>query len=419
MDSHLYLDQKHKVDLVVVGAGAAGFMAAITAAEEGLESIHLLEATTKPLEKVRISGGGRCNVTHAAWDPRDLVDNYPRGNKPLRSAFSRFAAGDAVAWFSEHGLQLVEEKDGRMFPITNKSDSVVNCFRDTANSLGISLRTEEFVRELQFLDNNEYLVICNSGYTLYSKNVLLATGGHPSGRRLANNLGHNIIPSIPSLFSFKINDKLIRTCSGYALDNVSMQLNIDGKIFQEYGRMLFTHWGFSGPIVLKLSSFAARWLYRSHYQAKITIDWIAKESFDIKNIFAKVRREKGYKTLFNFKPFENLSKRFWLTLLQKASIDFSIKWSDLSLRDEIKLIQTLTCNQYLLIGKGPFGDEFVTAGGVDLNEVNFKNMESRLCKGLYFAGEVLDVDGLTGGFNFQHCWTSAWLAGRAIASSIR
>ncbi len=391
-------------------------MGAITAAEAGLSSILILEATNKPLEKVRLSGGGRCNVTNACWTPQDLVNYYPRGMVALRSPFSRFATGDAVSWFNEHNLNLIEEGDGRIFPKSNNSSEVVACLRNSAKAAGVSLKKQTVVTEIQYLQEKGFLVNYCGG-TCLSKFVLLATGGHPSGRRLATKLGHNIVNPVPSLFSFSLKEPLLSKCAGLTLNNVQLKLQTTKKNFFETGRVLLTHKGISGPAVLRLSAFGARDLNSDKYTANLTVNWLGENLEEVKNSLQLFRCNSANKTLISARPFLHLPKRLWATILKKNNLEFCIRWAELSKNLESKLIDGLINSRYLIVGKGPFGEEFVTAGGVDLSQVNMKTMESRLCKGLFFAGELLDIDGVTGGFNFQHCWTSGWLAGNAIAKS--
>ncbi len=410
----------HNFNLVVIGGGPAGFMGAINAAEEGVESVLILEASSKPLEKVLISGGGRCNVTNACWDPCELVLNYPRGKLPLFTAFSRFCTGDAVEWFSNHGVELNIEMDGRMFPSSNSSIEVVNCLRRYAKNSGVKVYTKSAVKSLESLGKEGFIVVCRNGLTFRSKKVLLATGGHPSGYRLAKDLGHKCIFSVPSLFTLSLDAPWLSKCAGFVLDDVHMSLNIDGQRYNEAGTILITHWGLSGPAVLRLTSFAARSLHSKNYIGSLNINWLG--NFDlssVKSIIASYRYKKPRSLLGSERPFHFLSKRFWLSILKQIGVNPSLRWADLPRDVERCLSEALCSSNYLISGRGKFGEEFVTAGGVDLSEVNLENMESRHCKGLFFAGELLNVDGVTGGFNFQHCWSTGWLAGKGIASSIK
>ncbi len=405
-------------DLIVIGGGAAGFMSAIVAAEQGVRSVVLLEATSKPLEKVRISGGGRCNVTNACWNPRDLVINYPRGKNTLLGSFSRFAAGDAVSWFAENGLDLVVEADGRMFPKSNSSSEVIQCLRTTANKLGVHVHKSHMVDKIDILEPKKiFQVNCRGGYKLSAKKIVLATGANPSGRKIASSLGHKIVPPVPSLFSFSLDAPSLKSCAGIALENIHLKLFINGKCFEEKGSILLTHWGLSGPAVLKVSAFSARVLNHNKYKGSLIVNWIGSDTEELKNLFRDFRYIAARSSIASTKPFKDLPKRLWLALLHQAKINPRIRWAEFNSQYERNLIQSLISSDYPVLARGPFGEEFVTAGGITLEEVNLLTMESRLVPGLYFAGEVLDVDGVTGGFNFQHCWTSGWLAGTAIAKS--
>ncbi len=393
-------------------------MAAITAAENGVVSPLILEATSSPLQKVLISGGGRCNITHACWDSRDLVDYYPRGRQALLGAFHRFACADVVNWFSDRGLKIVAESDGRMFPSSNRSSSVIDCLRSTSEKVGVSLRLKSAVRDLQFSKKNGFLLTCKDDTKYASQKVLLATGGHPLGRRLSQLVGHSIVQPVPSLFSLGLDASWLKDCSGIALDNIALTLHTSDKKFQEIGRVLLTHWGISGPAVLRLTAFAARELHRLSYKGRLTVNWLANfHRSSISKILNQFRYEGASKTLLQARPFRALPKRLWLVLLKQIRVDSSLRWAELSSQQELALLEALTASQYEISGRGPFGEEFVTAGGVPLDEVDSVRLESRICPGLYFAGELIDIDGVTGGFNFQHCWTSGWLAGKAIAYS--
>ncbi len=404
--------------MIVIGGGAAGFMGAINAAERGVKSVLILEATTKTLEKVRISGGGRCNVTHACWDPTELSFNYPRGKSPLIGAFNRFAAGDTVEWFEKRGLYLFTESDGRMFPTSNSSSDVVRCLRNLATKAGVKCLTKIIVKSVESIGKKGFLLECSDGNFYKSKKILIATGGDPRGKRLASSLGHQIIPSAPSIFSFRLKDFYHSICSGIAVDNVNLYLKSGGKPFKEFGRVLITHKGLSGPAILRLSAFAARNLYDDEYKAQLEINWVNNTNHSILELFRSYRETFSKSTLVKCYPFNGIPKRLWISFLSYLGISLNNRWANFSKSDERKLANLLSRNIFSINGRGPYGEEFVTAGGVCLNEVDFKSMESRVLNGVYFAGEVLDVDGVTGGFNFQHCWTSAWIAGRAIANEL-
>ena len=404
-------------DLIVVGGGASGFMSSITAAENDVKKITILESTTKLLEKVRISGGGRCNVTNASWVPSEFIDNYPRGRKKLIESFSRFAAGDVFEWFQEKGVKLKIEDDLRVFPISDSSLDIVNCLKNTALNMGIEIATKKFVKKIE-RDGKEGLfkVFVSKNEFLLTKKLLISTGGHSSGHRLAESLGHRIIKPVPSLFSFSCRDEKLKECRGVAVKNVYLEISLNNKDFKSQGDLLVTHWGFSGPGILRLSSFAARDLYEKKYNFKLRIKWTNLDLSELDNRMNMLREVNGTSNLCNLRPIPSLTKRLWVYLLNKLEIDNAKTWSELFSKERHKIINILLNDEYQISGKGPFADEFVKSGGVSLDEVNFKTMESFICKGLYFAGELLDVDGITGGFNFQHCWTSGWLAGKAISN---
>lgn len=406
-------------DLLVIGGGAAGFMGAIAAAEAGIRRVLVLEATADPLTKVRLSGGGRCNVTHACWDPAELASHYPRGQRPMRGPFSRFATGDAVAWFADHGLELVEEADGRMFPRQNRSEAVIHCLRMAAKAAGVQLRPRAMVQRVTAQPGGGFAVHSRGlDLPFRARSLLLATGGHPSGRKLAESLGHHVVPPVPSLFSLRLQTTSLAGCSGIAVDQVGLDLTLSDHRFRQIGRVLITHRGLSGPATLRLSSFAARALHQSHYRGELKLDWSAGLGRErVKQRLQQWRQEQARRMLSAAKPFQHLPRRLWQAFLEQSGVVGEIRWSDLKLKTEARLVEILCAQRLLIQGRGPFGEEFVTAGGVDLGEVNMATMESRCCPGLYLAGELLDVDGVTGGFNFQACWSGGWLAGQAIASA--
>ncbi len=392
-------------------------MAAITAAEQGLAHVLVLEGTPEPLQKVRISGGGRCNVTHACWDPRELASHYPRGSRPLRGPFSRFACGDAIAWFEERGLTLVAEPDGRLFPQENRSEAVIRCLQQAAAAAGVQWRLRAMVQQITLHPEGGFLVEGRGlEQPLRARSVMLATGGHPSGRKLATGLGHQVVPPVPSLFSLSLQARELTACSGIALDDVGLDLKLGDQRFRQTGRVLITHRGLSGPATLRLSAFAARALHQSHYRGDLKVDWTAGLGRSgVEQRLHQWRREQARRTLSAAKPLDHLPRRLWQAFLALAGVEAERRWADLPMKAERQLVEILCAQRLAIQGRGPFGEEFVTAGGVDLGEVNLATMESRRCPGLYLAGELLDVDGVTGGFNFQACWSGGWLAGMTIA----
>ena len=402
-------------DLAVIGGGAAGFMTAITAAENGVKRIIILEGSSKIMEKVRISGGGRCNVTNATWIPNELAENYPRGGIRLLESFNRFAAGDVFDWFEKRGLKLKIEDDLRVFPVSNSSSDVINCLTKAAIKRNVEISTRFFVKEILITGDNLFNIFSRQREKIIARNIMLSTGGNPSGYKLAQNLGHSIVKPVPSLFTFSTKEPKLNECSGVSIKNIDIAIKLNNKTFQNRGDLLITHWGFSGPAVLKLSSIAARELFEQKYKFDLIIKWSNLEYKELKEKMNYIKVNKGKLNLINIRPLPFLTKRLWIFLLNKLDINKDRKWSDLLADERERIIDCLLKDKYVISGKGPFGEEFVTSGGVKSNEVSFKTMESLICPGLFFSGEVLDVDGITGGFNFQHCWTSGWLAGKAIA----
>ncbi len=412
--------------IVIVGGGAAGFFAAIAAAKTNQNaSVVLLEASHQLLAKVRISGGGRCNVTHALFDTKNFIQNYPRGSKALLGAFSRFQAQDTVKWFAQAGVQLKTEADGRMFPVTDDSETIVDCLIKTALAYNVQIRTSSPVVSVNYQesadnlehkdDKSRFEILLKSGEMLQCDKLLLATGSNPVGYRIAKKFGHQIEPTVPSLFTFNILDKELRELAGVSVNPVQIRLSVPGKPqLEQTGPLLITHWGLSGPAVLKLSAWGARTFHESRYKGTVTVNWLPDSYQDqVRKELIQVRIEFGKRTVFLHRGIK-LPHRLWQYLISRAGIDKDTRWAELTKKDLNKLIQELTQGQYSISGKGVFKDEFVTCGGIKLKEVNFKTMESRLVKGLHFAGEILDIDGVTGGFNFQSAWTTAYLAGLAM-----
>lgn len=410
--------------VAVVGGGAAGFFGAIaTAFANPQAQVTLYEAGPEPLAKVRISGGGRCNVTHHCFEPAQMVQNYPRGGKALRGAFSRFQPQDTVDWFAQWGVKLKTEADGRMFPVTDDSATIVECLTGAARKAGVRIQTRSPVVGVERIDHQFHLQLrAQSGYVLCDR-LLLATGSSPVGHRIAQSLGHTIEPIVPSLFTFNIADKRLHQLSGVAVDPVTLKLKIEGvkpssqNGCVQTGPLLITHWGLSGPAVLKLSAWGARVLHEQRYQATVMINWLpALSQQQVREALQQAKSAWGKRAIATVSPYPPLSKRLWQYLLTRLGIDATLTWANLSKKHINQLVQEITQGSYTIAGKGTFKDEFVTCGGVCLKEVNFKTMESRQCQGLYLAGEILDIDGITGGFNFQSAWTTGWLAAQAMAA---
>ncbi len=396
----------------MVGGGAAGFFAAIAAAEQGSRVI-LLEKTARVLDKVRISGGGRCNVTHACFEPREFVTRYPRGGKALLSPFQKFSARDTVAWFEARGVKLKAEADGRMFPITDSSQTIVDCLVSAAQAAGVTVRLNSSVQCVvknaagQFeLTVGDEKLICDR--------LLLATGGcrAAAAGQLAASLGHTIEAPVPSLFTLQIASPWLASLAGVA---VTAEVSVPGTKLRERGPVLITHWGLSGPAILRLSAWGARALHDLNYQFALHINWLPESSAEaIQQEFQARRVTCGAKLLLNV-PLFPLTTRLWEQLVAASGVPRDTRWSALSRPQAQALAQQLLRTEFRVTGKSLNKDEFVTCGGVKLDEVNFKTMESKLCPGLYFAGELLDIDGITGGFNFQAAWTTGHVAGRAMA----
>jgi len=398
--------------VIVIGGGAAGFFGAIAAAENG-HDVTILESASSVLAKVRVSGGGRCNLTHSCFEPRELVNSYPRGRKALRGPFTRFQPSDTVSWFESRGVQTKTESDGRMFPTTDDSATIIDCLQGAAENAGVVIRLRANVSTIQKTDSI-FFVTLQSGESMQADRILLATGGSRAGFELTSDLGHQIVPPVPSLFTFKVHDPRIADLPGVAVEHVDCQLVTDSKTFSQSGPILVTHWGLSGPAVLKLSAWAARELHDSNYHAKLRINWLSGSSADqIRAQLNSFKAAHPKKTVDVACPWQ-LPKRLWKSLVDHTIGLQPVRWAELSKKATQALVAELSAGEFQVAGKGVFKEEFVTCGGVDLKEVDFRTMESRVSPGLYFAGEVLDIDGITGGFNFQNAWTTAWIAGNAM-----
>jgi predicted Rossmann fold flavoprotein len=404
------------LQVVVVGGGAAGFFGAIAGATAHPDAkVTLLEAAPQPLAKVRISGGGRCNVTHACFEAAALIQHYPRGGKALRGAFSRFQPRDTVQWFAKHGVKLKTEADGRMFPVSDDSATIVNCLLQAAEDAGVKIRTGTPIKTIEH-QADQYIIPLRTGEVLQSDRLLLATGSSLQGYEIARKLGHTIAAPVPSLFTFNIRDSRLQGLAGVAVPNARLRLQVNQTKFEQTGAVLITHWGLSGPAVLKLSAWGARALHESSYQATLQINWLPETNAEqLREQLLATKSQFPKRTLAAHCPFA-LPRRLWQQLVAHRGIGSDDRWAELSNKTLNDLLQELTQGQYTIQGKGAFKEEFVTCGGVNLKEVDFKTMASRICPGLYLAGEVLDIDGVTGGFNFQSAWTTGWLAGQAIGA---
>ncbi len=400
----------------MVGGGAAGFFSAIAAAEQGMD-VTILEKSARFLEKVRISGGGRCNVTHACFEPREFSTRYPRGGRALLSPFSKFSARDTVAWFEARGVRLKTESDGRMFPTTDSSETIVECLMNAAQSARVKLRTNVTVESVSKTPDDKFRVLLQDGGVLFADKLLLATGGcrAAAAGQLAASLGHTIEPPVPSLFTFQIEVPWLRDLAGVATE---AEVSVPGTKLRQSGPLLLTHWGLSGPAVLKLSAWGARELAAMDYKFPLLVNWLPESNAEkLVAEFQKRRETAGAKLVVNY-PIAPLTLRLWEQLVLAAGVPREARWSALSRAQWQALAQTLTRSEFSVAGKSLNKDEFVTCGGVKLPEVDFKTMQSKVCPGLFVAGELLDIDGITGGFNFPAAWTTGFIAGNAMAASV-
>ncbi len=403
--------------VIIIGGGAAGFFAAVNLKRMAPScEVTLLEKGNKLLSKVRVSGGGRCNVTHACFEDSVLVRNYPRGAKALRGAFSRFSTTDTVRWFEERGVPLKTEEDGRMFPRSDQSASIIDCLLAEADLLGVRIKMGADVKKISKQEDAYLIQLAGEG-SLVADNLVIATGGFPKSESYAwlRELGHIIVPPVPSLFTFNVPGREITKLMGLSVPTALVR--IEGSPLFSSGSLLITHWGFSGPAILKLSAWAARDLYERNYIFNIRISWLGElKEEEVRLRFADARANWNIR-LVSGHPLFALPRRLWEHLVSEAGISSGTKWADLSKQQMNKLTANLLNDMYAVKGKTTFKEEFVTCGGIDLSEVDFRTMESRRCKGIYFAGEVLDIDGVTGGFNFQSAWTTGWIAAQAIAAA--
>lgn len=399
-------------EVIIIGGGAAGFFAAINMAETNPDlNVTVLERGSKVLQKVKVSGGGRCNVTHACFDPKDLASYYHRGQKELLGPFHTFMTGDTMEWFEQRGVSLKVEDDMRVFPESDSSQTIIDCFQSSAVRAGVQVKLNEQVINIKVLGKSFIAETKSSRYT--ADRLVITTGGNSKIWGLVEQLGHRIIQPVPSLFTFNINDQLLEGLPGISVPNA--QVKVLGDNFESSGPMLITHWGISGPAVLKLSSMAAIDLAGRNYDFQVTINWL-NQSFDsILNLLKEQKQGTPRTKVVQRSPFSEIPKRLWERLVRASGIDLHRNWSDLSFKELEMLSSQISKTQLHSRGKTTFKEEFVTAGGIDLKEVNFKKFESKLVPGLYFAGEVLNIDGLTGGFNFQNAWTGAYIAAKAIA----
>ncbi len=403
------------LNIIVIGGGASGFFGAITAAETFPEAtVTILEKTRTVLNKVRISGGGRCNVTHACFDNRLLVKNYPRGEKPLRPLLDVFDTTATVAWFEKRGVHLKTEPDGRMFPSTNTSATIMDCLFQTARKVGVGIRTSCGVSSLMRTEQGRWQLYLLTNEVVEADRVLIATGGFPKvdGYDWLPEQSEPLMSPVPSLFTFNVPDNPLLPLAGVAVPDA--KVSIIGTKQEQRGPVLITHWGFSGPAVLRLSAWAARDLANVDYRFTLRINWTPTlNDNELRNTLQNFRQQNGRKQVVSQNPF-GLPSRLWQAFAAESGISETQRWADLPAKPLNRLAERLTNSQFQVVGKSTFKDEFVTCGGISFGSLNPKTLESKDHPGLFFAGEVLDVDGITGGFNFQSAWTTGYVAGLAI-----
>jgi len=402
-------------DVIVVGGGPAGFFAGIRCAELNPKfNVLIIEKASQTLGKVIISGGGRCNVTHACFEPAQLITYYPRGGNELRGAFSRFQPKDTVEWFESRGVKLKTEADGRMFPVTDDSNTIADCLRESAREVGVRVELRTSLLKVEKGSRDGFrLEVCREAnvLSLQTKKLLIATGSDRKILEVIQSLGHTVIEPVPSLFTFNIKDKRIHGLSGVSVENVTLKMDA----ITTRGALLITHWGLSGPAVLRLSAWGARELFEKKYHAKLSVNWLDGYSFD--KALEILQRNKDWpenarKKVASAPAFSQIPMRLWKQLVHFIG---DKNWGDVSKAELRNLASELTAGEFEIQGKGQFKEEFVMCGGVNLKEVDFKTMQSHVVDNLFFAGEVLDIDGITGGFNFQSSWTTGWLAGNALS----
>lgn len=399
-----------KYDILIVGGGAAGFFTAINIVEKNPKlKVAILERGKEVLSKVRISGGGRCNVTHACFVPNDLVKFYPRGEKELRGPFHQFCSGDTIEWFEKHGVELKIEEDGRMFPISDSSQTIIDCFLTAIQKLKIDILTSQSVQSLYKGEN--YWKVETTNETYSCQKIVMTTGSNPKIWEMLTEIGHSIVPAVPSLFTFNIKDKRIKDLMGLS---AFASVKVKNTKLSASGPLLITHWGMSGPGILRLSAWGARELFDKNYQFVIQVNWLNDLAFEetIERL-KELKQEHSKKAVSKKSPFE-FPNRLWESFVLASEISEETKWADLSKNQLTNLANQLTNGEFQVNGKSTFKEEFVTAGGIDLKEINFKTMESKLHQNLYFAGEILNIDAITGGFNFQNAWTGGFIVANSI-----
>lgn len=412
MSKFVPMDER-KERILIIGGGAAGYFSAIRCAEcRPAAAVEIWEQAKAPLGKVKISGGGRCNVTHACFDPTELAESYPRGSKALLGPFHSFMTGDTIAWFEDRNVPLKVEDDGRMFPVSDSSASIISCLTQSASKAGVAIHLKRAARNLTF-SHDKWEVEDKGGVVETFDKVLIASGSAGLMFKILAGLGHTIVEPVPSLFTFDSNDLLI---PGMAGQTHMVSVWIPGTKLVEEGNMLITHWGLSGPPILRLSAWGARELHKKDYQFPIHISFLPDQTAEELIAHFHILRQQQPSTVLSKKVWSQFSQRLWLRLLELTGLSRTKRWADMSNLNCESLARTLTDYELLVVGKSTFKEEFVTCGGIQLKEVDFRSMKSKLYKNLFFAGEVLDIDAITGGFNFQAAWTTGWIAGGAMAS---
>ena len=411
---------EHIPRVIIIGGGAAGFFGAIACAEnvKGKADINILESGSHFLTKVKISGGGRCNVTHEMEDKINFVGHYPRGKRELKGPLSRWSQEDTVWWFKENGVELKTESDGRVFPVSDTSQTVINCLTDTAEEKKIRLNNKCRVNRIVKSDNDSFRIWVNKQKDPIAVDYLLiATGGirSASSRNLLESIGHEFSSPVPSLFTFEIDDNKLIELSGLSLSSACVSIKSLG--IRSTGPLLITHWGLSGPVVLKISALGARKLEQVNYQFKIQVNWLGEGwSFQkIRKVIESERNKNGVRKILKKSPLKEIPNRLWGRIVLKAGTEEEQTWSELTKEIATNIVDLLITEEFLVSGKSLNKEEFVTCGGVLMRDVDLRTMESRLVRNLFFAGEVMDIDGLTGGFNFQSAWTTGRIAGEEIA----
>lgn len=389
--------------IIIIGGGAAGFFCAANLDEKQYK-ITILEQNSDVLQKVKISGGGRCNVTHACFDAKELVQFYPRGNKELRSVFSKFQPGDMMEWLDQRKVSVKVEHDNRVFPESNSSQTIINTFLNEIQEKNIEMKTKCSVKEIEKQDE-KYIVKTSLG-DFEADVVIYTTGSSPKSLKMIENLGHRIVDLVPSLFTFNIKDDLLKDLAGTSFENA--ETSIPALKTEESGPLLITHWGLSGPAILKISAWEAINLAKVKYHFEIEVNFISKDIDEAEELFQNFKQSNPKKTIGQSKIFE-VTNRFWQRILEVSKIDLNKQIANISGKEMQVILENVCKKKFQVAGKSTFKDEFVTAGGVDLKEINFKNMSSKLLPNFYIAGEVLNIDAVTGGFNFQACWSEAWL----------